>query len=67
MSSLHRRRIVVGDVHGDLTGLRDILGHAGLIDDRDRWTGSGSLLIQTGDVIDRGLVAVVDEFGEDGR
>lgn len=54
MSSTDKRRIVIGDVHGELAGLTDILRHAELIDDRDAWTGGRSLLIQTGDVIDRG-------------
>ena len=45
---------MVGDVHGELDGLREILLHARLIDSRERWSGGGSLLIQTGDVIDRG-------------
>jgi hypothetical protein len=49
-----RPGFVVGDVHGELDGLREILRHAGLIDERDSWAGGGSLLIQTGDVIDRG-------------
>jgi hypothetical protein len=49
-----RRAVVVGDVHGELDGLREILRHAGLIDARDTWAGGGSLLIQTGDVVDRG-------------
>jgi calcineurin-like phosphoesterase family protein len=54
MSSIESRRIAIGDVHGELDGLREILLHAGLINDRDSWTGGGSLLIQVGDVIDRG-------------
>jgi hypothetical protein len=54
MPSPKERRIAIGDVHGELDGLREILRHAGLIDGRDSWTGGGSLLIQTGDVIDRG-------------
>ena len=49
-----RRRIVVGDVHGELDGFREILKNAGLIDDKGNWIGSNSILIQTGDVIDRG-------------
>jgi hypothetical protein len=49
-----RVAFVVGDVHGELDGLREILLHAGLIDSRDSWAGGGSLLVQTGDVIDRG-------------
>jgi hypothetical protein len=54
MASVEKRRIVIGDVHGELAGLREILLHAGLIDDHDSWTGGESLLIQVGDVIDRG-------------
>jgi calcineurin-like phosphoesterase family protein len=54
MSSRDKRRIVIGDVHGELNGFKEILRHAGLIDDHDSWTGGRSLLIQTGDVIDRG-------------
>lgn len=50
-----KRRIVVGDVHGELDGLKEILGHVGLIDEKDHWTGNDCILIQTGDVIDRGL------------
>jgi len=54
INRLCSRRIVIGDIHGELAGLREILLHAGLIDDRDSWTGGASLLIQVGDVIDRG-------------
>lgn len=49
-----KRRIIVGDVHGELDGLKEILRHAGLIDVKDHWAGDGCILIQTGDVIDRG-------------
>jgi len=49
-----RRRIVVGDIHGELGGLRQILQNAGLLDNNGKWTGDDSILIQTGDVIDRG-------------
>ena len=54
MPSIDKRRIVIGDVHGDRAGLREILLHARLINDLDYWTGGRSLLIQVGDVIDRG-------------
>ena len=48
------RRVVIGDIHGELSGLKDILRHAGLIDRRARWAPRDTILIQTGDVIDRG-------------
>ena len=50
----HKRRIVVGDIHGELEGFIEIIRDAGLIDDRDHWSGRDDILIQTGDVIDRG-------------
>jgi DNA repair exonuclease SbcCD nuclease subunit len=57
VTSLHagqKRRIVVGDIHGELDGFREILRNAGLIDSQDNWSGGNDILIQTGDVIDRG-------------
>jgi hypothetical protein len=49
-----RRRIVVGDIHGELDGFREVLKDAGLIDREDNWVGADTILIQTGDAIDRG-------------
>ena len=46
--------IAVGDVHGELEALREILRHAGLLGKRDRWIGGNTVLVQTGDAIDRG-------------
>ena len=48
------RHIVVGDVHGEHDGFKEILGQAGLIDLAGNWTGKYTVLVQTGDVIDRG-------------
>ena len=48
------RVVAVGDVHGDLTAFRAILKDAGLVDDRGAWTGGDAVLVQTGDLIDRG-------------
>jgi hypothetical protein len=49
-----KKRIVVGDIHGELDGFREILRNAGLVDSKDNWSGGDCILIQTGDVIDRG-------------
>jgi hypothetical protein len=49
-----RRIVAVGDVHGSLEGLRTILEEAELIDRRDLWRGGDTILVQTGDVLDRG-------------
>ncbi|MBI4291037.1 MAG: metallophosphoesterase [Betaproteobacteria bacterium] len=46
--------IAVGDVHGELEALREILRHAGLLGNQDQWIGGNTILVQTGDVIDRG-------------
>jgi hypothetical protein len=48
------RVIAVGDVHGAYEKFTGILRSAGLIDRRDRWIGGRAILIQTGDVLDRG-------------
>jgi hypothetical protein len=48
------RVVAVGDVHGAHTQFVAILRAAGLINNRDRWTGGRAVLIQTGDVFDRG-------------
>jgi len=48
------RVVAVGDVHGDSAGLAGILTAAGLVDDELHWTGGRSILVQTGDLLDRG-------------
>jgi hypothetical protein len=50
----YRRILVIGDVHGSLVGLRTILQEAGVMDSSERWTGGRTIVVQTGDVIDRG-------------
>ena len=47
------RTVVLGDLHGSLTAFRTILGRSGLVDG-DSWRGGRSILVQLGDVIDRG-------------
>ncbi len=48
------RVIAVGDVHGAYDRFVEILTIAGVIDDRQRWAGGKTHLVQTGDVVDRG-------------
>jgi hypothetical protein len=48
------RVVAVGDVHGAYDRFAGILRQAGIIDARDRWSGGRALLVQTGDVLDRG-------------
>jgi len=49
-----RRIVAIGDVHGDLEATRAALKLAGLIDASDHWTGGETILVQTGDQLDRG-------------
>jgi hypothetical protein len=48
------RVVAVGDVHGAYDSFVSILREAGLVNRRGRWSGGRSILIQTGDVLDRG-------------
>jgi hypothetical protein len=48
------RLVALGDVHGDLAAMRAALRTAGAIDERDRWIGGALVVVQTGDVLDRG-------------
>ena len=48
------RVVAVGDVHGAYQRFTGILRAAQLIDQRDRWIGGRAILVQTGDVVDRG-------------
>src|SRR5262245_13889047 len=47
------RVVAVGDVHGDVEALTDVLRLAGLINERGQWVGGKAHLVQTGDIADR--------------
>jgi len=49
-----RRLVAIGDLHGDLAAARAALRTAGAIDEQDRWIGGELVVVQTGDVLDRG-------------
>jgi hypothetical protein len=49
-----QRIIAIGDLHGDDGAWRDVTRAAGLVDTAGRWTGGTTILVQTGDVPDRG-------------
>ncbi len=54
--ALDEKRIVaIGDIHGAYDGLVSILRTAELIDAENRWIGGASTLVQTGDLLDRGV------------
>ncbi|HYX19768.1 MAG TPA: metallophosphoesterase [Thermoanaerobaculia bacterium] len=48
------RVVAIADVHGDLPAFKAILAQAGLVDDAGAWAGGDAVLIQLGDLIDRG-------------
>lgn len=51
-----RRIVAVGDMHGDLAKARHALEIAGVLssDGHDYWTGGTTVLVQLGDILDRG-------------
>lgn len=48
------RIVAMGDVHGDLKATKNALRLGGLIDAQDNWSGGATVLVQTGDQLDRG-------------
>ncbi|XP_076957218.1 shewanella-like protein phosphatase 1 [Bidens hawaiensis] len=56
VSAPSRRIVAVGDLHGDLAKARRAIELAGVLssDGRDMWTGQETVLVQLGDILDRG-------------
>jgi len=48
------RIVAIGDVHGAGDAFVSILQRAGLIDAERKWAGGNAILVQTGDLVDRG-------------
>ena len=48
------RIVAIGDLHGDLSATRAALRLAGAIDSLDTWIGGDLVVVQTGDILDRG-------------
>ena len=48
------RIVAVGDLHGDFKAWTDIARGAGIVDRRGRWAGGRTVLVQLGDITDRG-------------
>jgi hypothetical protein len=49
-----QRIVAIGDLHGDYAAWTAIARAAGLIDDQGRWAGKNTILVQSGDIPDRG-------------
>jgi hypothetical protein len=47
--------VAVGDVHGSFDNLVGVLRLAGIVDQKNRWAGGKAHLVQTGDLLDRGV------------
>jgi hypothetical protein len=58
--------IVVGDIHGELEGFIQILRHSRIVDKSLNWKAKNRILVQMGDVIDRGEfgIEVFDMLGK---
>lgn len=58
------RLVGFADVHGDLAATLGVLALAGVIDDQQQWSGGTTLVVQTGDQLDRGddEQAILDLF-----
>ncbi|CAN0268335.1 unnamed protein product [Ascophyllum nodosum] len=48
------RIVVIGDVHGDIDAFRSCLRMANLVDADDAWAGGETVVVQLGDIFDRG-------------
>ena len=49
-----QRIVAVGDLHGDFDAWRQVALTAHIIDARNHWAGGTSILVQLGDIVDRG-------------
>jgi hypothetical protein len=61
-----RRLVAIGDIHGDVAAARAALRTAGAIDEHDAWIGGELVVVQTGDLLDRGddEQAILDLFAK---
>lgn len=50
----NERVVAVADLHGDLERSLEVLRLAGLVDQAGHWCGGQAVLVQTGDLLDRG-------------
>ena len=65
-----RRLVAIGDVHGDVQATRRALRIAGAIDASDRWVGGDLVVVQVGDLLDRGddepeILSLLDRLEEE--
>ncbi|AAW45082.1 hypothetical protein CNBL2140 [Cryptococcus deneoformans B-3501A] len=56
-AAYRQRLVAVGDLHGDIDNAKKTLQMARIIDDDSKWVASTDILVQTGDIVDRGAYA----------
>ncbi|GAA5929965.1 uncharacterized protein JCM15063_004679 [Sporobolomyces koalae] len=56
---IKHRIVAIGDIHGDYSALTKILRKAALIDLKGHWIGGQTILVQTGDIVDRGADTIL--------
>ena len=66
------RIVAIGDLHGDLSATRAALRLAGAIDSLDHWIGGRLVVVQTGDILDRGdeeeaIFRLLDDLDREAR
>ena len=48
------RLVAIGDLHGDYGAFEDVMTRAGLMNEEGNWAGGRTLVVQVGDIADRG-------------
>jgi len=51
---MKNRVVAIGDVHGDFNATKEALKIAKVMNDNEEWIGGDTILVQTGDQLDRG-------------
>ena len=54
LAATPQRIVAVGDLHGDYAAWQDIARAAGVVDAKGHWAGGRTILVQMGDITDRG-------------
>ncbi|WVQ73890.1 hypothetical protein IAR50_003471 [Cryptococcus sp. DSM 104548] len=56
-TTFRQRLVAVGDLHGDIENAKKVLRMANVIDEKSNWAAGTDILVQTGDIVDRGAHA----------
>ena len=50
----HKKIVAIGDIHADATAAIEIFRLAGITDEQGNWAAKDLIVVQTGDITDRG-------------